>query len=124
MKTKEQVLAMNLSPELKKRAEDYFMAQERFGKPASLNANTNKEVELLLQGMQTRYKARKEAEARKKQRKLEEQAQISQIYSLVKQAKAAGFSSQEILDTLNEKIKEKKNAAILRRIEELKSQLI
>lgn len=58
-KSKEQVLAMNLTAAEKKRAEDYFKSNERFGRPSEIDCNTVKEVKDFLADLQKNYEARR-----------------------------------------------------------------
>ena len=125
MKTKEQVLAIGtLSTNQRQRAEAFFQAAERFGKPQQIDANSNEEVKRFLDGLQTRYEKRKAAEQRKRDREEAEANEIQGVIDLVKQAQQYGFTVDDVLNAVRDIIRERKNAAINAQIEALRAQLI
>lgn len=125
MKTKEQVLAIGtLSTNQRQRAEAFFQAAERFGKPQQIDANSNEEVKRFLDGLQTRYEKRKAAEQRKRDREEAEANEIQGVIDLVKQAQEYGFTVDDVLNAVRDIIRERKNAAINAQIEALRAQLI
>lgn len=125
MKTKEQVLAIGtLSAQQRQRAEAFFQAAERFGKPQEIEANTVEEVKTFLNGLQTRYEKRKAAEQRKHDREEAEKNEIQGVIDLVKQAQEYGFTVDDVLNAVRDIIRERKNAAINAQIEALRAQLI
>lgn len=125
MKTKEQVLAIGtLSTNQRQRAEAFFQAAERFGKPQQIDANSTEEVKRFLDGLQTRYEKRKAAEQRKRDREEAEANEIQGVIDLVKQAQEYGFTVDDVLNAVRDIIRERKNAAINAQIEALRAQLI
>ena len=125
MKTKEQVLSMkNLTAAQKERATLYFEAQERFHKPLTMPCNNEKEVLEYIAGLQTRYEKRKAAEARRRDRIAQQKAAFRRIATTVNEAGKYGFTVDDIINIINDSIREKKNAKILAQIEELKAKLI
>lgn len=125
MKTKEQVLAIGtLSANQRQRAEAFFQAAERFGKPQQIDANNTEEVKRFLDGLQTRYEKRKAAEQRKRDREEAEANEIQGVIDLVKQAQEYGFTVDDVLNAVRDIIRERKNAAINAQIEALRAQLI
>jgi len=125
MKTKEQVLNIKtLTDVQRKRAEDFFLAQERFHKPLTLPANNEAEVKQMLDKMQKNYEARKAAEAKARERKAEKLNEHAAIIDAINQAKSYGFTTEDIIGIINETIRAKKNEKILAQIEELKAKLV
>lgn len=125
MKTKEEVLAIGtLSAQQRQRAEAFFQAAERFGKPQQIEANNVEEVKRFLNGLQTRYEKRKAAEQRKHDREEAERNEIQGVINLVKQAQEYGFTVDDVLNAVRDVIRERKNAAINAQIEALRAQLI
>lgn len=124
-KTKQEVLAIvGLTNEQKERAEAFFMAQERFHKPLEIQANTNQEVKQFLNQLIENYNKRKEREAKSKAKAAEKQQQVVTIQALITDANAYGFTFDEIVEAINNAVKEKKNAAIKAKIAELEAQLV
>jgi len=125
MKTKEEVLAIGtLSTQQRQRAEAFFQAAERFGKPQQIEANNVEEVKRFLNGLQARYEKRKAAEARKHDREEAEKNEIQGVINLVKSAQEYGFTVDDVLNAVRDIIRERKNAAINAQIEALRAQLI
>ena len=125
MKTKEQVLAMkSLTASQKERAQAYFDAQGRFHKPLTMPCNNEKEVVEFIDALQKRYEKRKAAEAKRKEKKVNEQAEMKKVLAVVKEAKAYGFTLDDVIAAVESIIKDKKNAKILAQIEELKAKLV
>ena len=125
MKTKEEVLAIGtLSTQQRQRAEAFFQAAERFGKPQQIEANNVEEVKRFLNGLQARYEKRKAAEARKHDREEAEKNEIQGVINLVKSAQEYGFTVDDVLNAVRNIIRERKNAAINAQIEALRAQLI
>jgi len=125
MKTKEQVLAMkSLTASQKERAQAYFDAQGRFHKPLTMPCNNEKEVVEFIDALQKRYEKRKAAEAKRKEKKVNEQAEVKKVIAVVKEAKAYGFTLDDVIAAVESIIKDKKNAKILAQIEELKAKLV
>lgn len=125
MKTKEEVLAIGtLSAQQRQRAEAFFQAAERFGKPQQIEANNVEEVKRFLNGLQTRYEKRKAAEQRKRDREEAEANEIQGVIDLVKSAQEYGFTVDDVLNAVRDIIRERKNAAINAQIEALRAQLI
>lgn len=125
MKTKEEVLAIGtLSTQQRQRAEAFFQAAERFGKPQQIEANNVEEVKRFLNGLQARYEKRKAAEARKHDREEAEKNEIQGVIDLVKSAQEYGFTVDDVLNAVRDIIRERKNAAINAQIEALRAQLI
>lgn len=125
MKTKEEVLAIGtLSTQQRQRAEAFFQAAERFGKPQQIEANNVEEVKRFLNGLQARYEKRKAAEARKHDKEEAEKNEIQGVINLVKSAQEYGFTVDDVLNAVRDIIRERKNAAINAQIEALRAQLI
>jgi len=125
MKTKEQVLAMkSLTASQKERAQAYFDAQGRFHKPLTMPCNNEKEVVEFIDTLQKRYEKRKAAEAKRKEKKVNEQEEVKKVLAVVKEAKAYGFTLDDVIAAVESIIKDKKNAKILAQIEELKAKLV
>jgi transposase len=125
MKTKEQVLAMkSLTASQKERAQAYFDAQERFHKPLTMPCNNEKEVLDYIVRLEENYKKRKEAEARKRERVEQKKANFRMVANAVNDAAKYGFTINEIIDVINNAVRDKKNAKILAQIEELKAKLV
>ena len=124
-KSKEQVLAVaGLTAAQKERAEAFFQTLERFKKPLLMEVNTNQEVKDYLNKMIEQYNKRKEREEKKKVREQEAKAQLEVLSQLIKSGKEYGFEFEDIINIVNDAMKERKNAAILAKIDELKAQLI
>lgn len=97
-KTKEQVLAMNLTATEKKRAEDYFKSNERFGRPSEIDCNSVKEVKEFLADLQKNYEARKKADERRNER-------LQPYYELKKFIVTnKNYISRELVDSFIEKV--------------------
>lgn len=125
MKTKEQVLAMkSLTASQKERAQAYFDAQGRFHKPLTMPCNNEKEVLDYIVKLEENYKKRKKAEAKKQERKEQQKANFKLIANAVNDAAKYGFTVKEIIDVINNAVRDKKNAKILAQIEELKAKLV
>ena len=125
MKTKEQVLAMkSLTASQKERAQAYFDAQGRFHKPLTMPCNNEKEVVEFIDALQKRYEKRKAAEAKRKEKKVNEQAEVKKVLAVIKEAKTYGFTLDDVIAAVESIIKDKKNAKILAQIEELKAKLV
>lgn len=124
-KTKQEVLAIaGLTSEQKERAEAFFTAQERFHKPLEIQANTNQEVKQFLNQLIENYNKRKEREAKSKAKAAKKQQQVETIQALITDANEYGFTFDEIVEAINNAVKEKKNAAIRAKIAELEAQLV
>lgn len=124
MKTKNEVLGMTLTQEQRIAAERLFEAYERFGRPAQINATTAQEVKDFLNKAAASYHKRKEADAKRKEKKELERNFYKDIISIIKDAKNYGFTDDDILSDLKSIIKDKKNAQIQAKIAELQAQLI
>ena len=125
MKTKEQVLAMkSLTASQKERAQAYFDAQGRFHKPLTMPCNNEKEVVEFIDTLQKRYEKRKAGEAKRREKKVNEQEEVKKVLAVVKEAKAYGFTLDDVIAAVESIIKDKKNAKILAQIEELKAKLV
>lgn len=124
-KTKAQVLGVvGLTQAQKDRAEAFFLTQERFGKPQEMPVNTNQEVKDYLTKMVEAYEKRKEREAKKREREEAEKGQIATIKELISSAKEYGFEFEDIINAINDAVRERKNAAIRAKIAELEAQLV
>jgi hypothetical protein len=124
-KTKEQVLAVaGLTQAQKDRAEAYFTLLERTGKPQVMNVNTNQEVKDYLNKMIENYQKRQAAKQRKAEREAAEADKIKTIKELIESGAAYGFSFDDIVNAINDAMKERKNAAIREQIAALQAQLI
>lgn len=125
MRTKEQVLAIGtLTAQQRKRAEDFFKAAERFGKPQQINANTNDEVKKFLDELIVKYDKRKAAEAKKKAKKAAQAEETKAVLDLIAEAKKYEFTTEDVISAVKEIIKERRNAAIQAQIEALQAQLL
>ncbi len=125
MKTKEQVLAIkSLNAQQRKRAEDYFMAQERFHKPLTMPCSNEKEVVDFITRLENNYKKRKEAEARRAKRITAKKEELAAVIDALNEAKSYGFTTEDVISVIKETVKAKKNEKILKQIEELKSKLV
>lgn len=125
MKTKEQVLSISsLTPEQKVRANAYFTAMERFKKPLEMPCKTNDEVIKFINKLQDKYNLRKEAEAKRKEAAEANKKELTELLQLVSEVKKYGYTLEDVKNIVKDAIKEKKNAAIYAKIEELKSQLV
>lgn len=126
-KTKEQVLAVaGLTQAQKDRAEAFFTLLERTskGKPQVMKVNTNQEVKDYLNKMIENYQKRQAAKQRKVEREAAEADKIKTIKELIESGAAYGFSFDDIVNAINDAMKERKNAAIREQIAALQAQLI
>lgn len=124
-KTLEQVLAVRgLTAAQKERAKEWAKAQERFGKPTTFEVDTDQQVKDRLNQLQQQYDKRKAREEKVKAAKEAEKAENETIYSVIKEAKALGFSVNDIAGFVRSGIKEKRNAILREKIAELQAQLI
>ena len=125
MKTKEQVMAMkSLTAPQRKRAADYFDAQERFHKPLSMPCSNEKEVIDFISRLEANYNKRKAAEKKRAEKREARREEALLVINAVNEAKAYGFTTEDIVKVIKDTIKAKKNAKILAQIEELKSKLV
>ena len=124
-KNKEQVLAVvGLTAAQRERAEAFFQAQERFHKAQVMPVNTNQEVKDYLNKMIENYDKRKERDRKKSEEEAANKTQLETVKELIKSGAEYGFTFDDIINAVNEAMKERKNAAIRAKIAELEAQLV
>lgn len=126
--TKEEVLALDLTPTQKVRVEKFYQSMDSFHWDASKDkfaACTTKEQVLdVLAVLQIAYDKRKEQEAKSQAKKKERIDKENKLFELIGKAESLGFTIDDIINIVNSAIKEKHNKKINDEIAALKAKLI
>jgi len=123
-KTLKQVLAVKgLVDAQKERANDWFKAQQRFGKELLMPVNTDAETMEFLNKLVDNYNKRKMRDDKKKAAKAAKATENAAIFEAIEDAKKFGFTVDNIVSAIKATIKEKKNEQLCQKIAELEAQL-
>jgi len=123
-KTLKQVLAVKgLVDAQKERANDWFKAQQRFGKELLMPVNTDAETMEFLNKLVDNYNKRKMRDDKKKAAKAAKATENAAIFEAIEDAKKFGFTVDNIVSAIKATIKEKKNEQLRQKIAELEAQL-
>lgn len=124
--TQEQILAKKfLSQEEKERVVAAFTACKKTGTVCTLEkANSDKDIKELVAVLVANYNKRKEAQQRKQAKKAMTNEKMIALANIVNDAAKYGYTIDDITQLVTNAIKEKKNAEILAKIEELRAQMI
>lgn len=124
--TQEQILAKKfLSQEEKERVVAAFTACKKTGTVCTLEkANSDKDIKELVAVLVANYNKRKEAQQRKQEKKAMSNEKMIALANIVNDAAKYGYTIDDIAQLVTNAIKEKKNAEILAKIQELQAQLI
>ena len=126
--TKDEVLALDLTPMQKQRVESFFLSYERFNwtseKDKFAACTTKEQVLDVLALLQIAYDKRKEQEAKSQAKKKERIDKENKLFELIGKAESLGFTIDDIINIVNSAIKEKHNKKINDEIAALKAKLI
>lgn len=123
--TAKEVLEMkNLPQPLMEVANNYVQAMTRLKKSTDFKAKNGAELRKLLEKMRKNSDKRKERKEKQNELKAAQAAQIQTIKALIDSGKEYDFSFEDIIEAINEAMREKKNAAIRAKIAELEAQLV
>lgn len=126
--TKDEVLALDLTPTQKQRVESFFQSYERFNwtseKDKFAPCTTKEQVLDVLAVLQIAYDKRKEQEAKVQAKKKERINKENKLIELIGKAESLGFTIDDIINIVNSAIKEKHNKKINDEIAALKAKLI
>ena len=124
MTAKEVLELKNLPAPLMEVAVNYVNAMTRLKKSTDFKAKNGAELRKLLEQMKKNSDKRKERKEKKNELKAAQAAQIQTIKALIDSGKEYDFSFEDIIEAINEAMREKKNAAIRAKIAELEAQLV
>lgn len=121
--TQEQVYGLKLTKEQKDRAIAAYEAARKFNKTTTVfdACKTKADVEKAIQVLQQNYDKRKEAEKRAQERKRSNEEDVQRVISILKDAKEAGLSTEDIIDILNNSVREAYNKKIDDKIAQLQA---
>lgn len=126
--TKEQVLALNLTPTEKARVEGFYQSFERFNwtveKDKFAACTTLEQVKAVCSDLQAAYEKRKEQEAKLYAKVNAKKEKVRKIIKLVEDAEKYGFTVDNIIETVTNLYKERHNAELQAKIAELQAKLL